>query len=172
MEQTSVVRATIVVAVAALLEAVLAPYLTFGPFSPRLTLIAIVFSVAQLRELQAVLLGFFGGILLDALGTGLFGVGAAGGLLAGVLASRAGAAVGRGGSEKGLLAQVVGVSILGYDLIGLLARRLAGFGAPEFGDYALVSVLPDAALNALLAYLIGGWVLRAVRTKIATWEGT
>ena len=41
----------------------------------RLTLIAIVFAVAPLRDLQAVLLGFFGGILLDALGSDLFGSG-------------------------------------------------------------------------------------------------
>src|ERR687889_126581 len=81
MEQSSVIRAAIVVALAALLDAVVVPYLTFGFFSPRLTLIAVVFAVAPLRDLQAVLLGFFGGILLDALGSGLFGVGALGALL-------------------------------------------------------------------------------------------
>ena len=75
MEQASVIRAAIVVAIAALLDAVVVPYLTFGFFSPALTLIAIVFAVAPLRDLQAVLLGFFGGILLDALGSDLFGWG-------------------------------------------------------------------------------------------------
>ena len=73
MEQTSVVRAALLVALAALAEAVLGPYLTFGWISPKLTLLGIVFAVAPLRDLQAVLLGFFGGILFDALGGGLFG---------------------------------------------------------------------------------------------------
>ena len=91
MEQASVVRAALVVALAALLDAVVVPYLTFGFFSPRLTLIAVVFAAAPLRDLQAVLLGFFGGVLLDALGGDLFGVGALGGLLAAVLSTRSSA---------------------------------------------------------------------------------
>ena len=107
MEQASVVRAAIVVALAALLDAVVVPYLTFGFFSPRLTLIAIVFAASPLRDLQAVLLGFFGGILLDALGSDLFGVGALGGLLAAMLASRA-SAIRRRGTERVLLAQDAG----------------------------------------------------------------
>ena len=111
MEQSSVIRAAIVVALAALLDAVVVPYLTFGFFSPRLTLIAVVFAVAPLRDLQAVSLGFFGGILLDALGSNLFGVGALGGLLAAMLASRT-SAVRRRGSERMLLAQVAGLSLI------------------------------------------------------------
>ena len=99
MEQASVIRAAIVVAIAALLDAVVIPYLTFGFFSPRLTLIAVVFAVAPLRDLQAVLLGFFGGILLDALGADLFGIGALAGLIAAMLASRA-SAVRRSGPTR------------------------------------------------------------------------
>ena len=164
MEQASVIRAAIVVAIAALLDAVVVPYLTFGFFSPRLTLIAIVFAVAPLRDLQAVLLGFFGGILLDALGSDLFGVGALGGLLAAVLASRA-SAVRRRGSEKVLLAQVAGLAVAGYDLLGYSARWLAGLGVPQLGEYAVWGVLPDAIINALLAFLIGGWLLNVVNIK-------
>ena len=88
------------------------------------------FAVAPLRDLQAVLLGFFGGILLDALGSDLFGVGALGGLLAAMLASRA-SAVRRRGSEKILLAQVVAFAVVGHDLLaysawyGLAVPRLA-----------------------------------------------
>ncbi|HEV2744279.1 MAG TPA: rod shape-determining protein MreD, partial [Rubrobacter sp.] len=85
VEQPSVVRASIIVAAAALLEAVLGPYLTFGYVSPKFALIGIVFAVSPLRDLQAVLLGFFGGILLDSLSSGLFGVGALAGLAAGAL---------------------------------------------------------------------------------------
>src|ERR671915_63883 len=70
MEQSSIVRAALLVAFAALLEAVLGPYLTFAWVSPKLTLLGIVFAVAPLRDLQPVLLGFFGGILFDALSGG------------------------------------------------------------------------------------------------------
>ena len=164
MEQASVIRAAIVVAIAALLDAVVVPYLTFGFFSPRLTLIAIVFAVAPLRDLQAVLLGFFGGILLDALGSDLFGVGALGGLLAAMLASRA-SAVRRRGSERVLLAQVAGLAVACYDLLGYSARWLAGLGVPQLGEYAVGGVLPDALISALLAFLVGGWLLNLVNIK-------
>ena len=164
MEQASVVRAAIVVAIAALLDAVVVPYLTFGFFSPRLTLIAVVFAAAPLRDLQAVLLGFFGGILLDALGSDLFGVGALGGLLAAMLASRAGA-VRRRGTERVLLAQVAGLAVAAYDLLGYTARWLAGLAVPHLGEYAVAGVLPDALVNALIAFLLGGWLLNLVKTK-------
>src|SRR5918999_6446418 len=164
MEHASVIRAAIVVALAALLDAVVVPYLTFGFFSPRLTLIAVVFVVAPLRDLQAVLLGFFGGILLDALGSDLFGVGALAGLLAAMLASRA-SAVRRRGSEKVLLAQVVGLAVASYDLLSYSARWLAGLGVPQLGEYAVWGVLPDAIINGLLAFLIGGWVLHILGIK-------
>ena len=164
MEQASVIRAAIVVAIAALLDAVVVPYLTFGFFSPGLTLIAIVFAVAPLRDLQAVLLGFFGGILLDALGSDLFGVGALGGLIAAMLASRS-SAVRRRGSERVLLAQVAGLAVACYDLLGYSARWLAGLGVPQLGEYAVVGVLPDALINALLAFLVGGWLLNLVNVK-------
>ena len=164
MEQASVVRAAIVVAIAALLDAVVVPYLTFGFFSPRLTLIAIVFAASPLRDLQAVLLGFFGGILLDALGSDLFGVGALGGLLAAMLASRA-SAVRRRGTERVLLAQVAGLAVAGYDLLGYTARWLAGLAVPQLGEYAVAGVLPDALVNALIAFLLGGWLLGFVNVK-------
>jgi rod shape-determining protein MreD len=164
VEQASVIRAAIVVAIAALLDAVVVPYLTFGFFSPRVTLIAVVFAVAPLRDLQAVLLGFFGGILLDALGSDLFGVGALGGLLTAMLASRA-SVVRTRGSEKVLLAQVTGLAVAAYDLLGYSARWLAGLGVPQLGEYAVGGVLPDAAINALLAFLIGGWLLNLVNVK-------
>ena len=164
MEQASVVRAAIVVGIAALLDAVVVPYITFGFFSPRLTLIAVVFAASPLRDLQAVLLGFFGGILLDALGSDLFGVGALGGLLAAMLASRA-SAVRRRGTERVLLAQVAGLAVAGYDLLGYTARWLAGLAVPQLGEYAVGGVIPDALINALLAFLIGGWLLNVVNIK-------
>jgi len=167
VEQTSLVRAALLVALAALLDAVLGPYLTVGWVSPKLTLLAIVFVAAPLQDLQAVLLGFFGGILLDALSDGLFGVGALGGLLTGILAARAGA-VRPKGAERLMLTQAVAISVAAYDLAYLMAINLAGLDGPAFSDYAVVGVIPDALLNALLAYLIGGWLLRVGRDK--SWE--
>jgi len=164
VEQASVVRAAIVVALAALLDAVVVPYLTFGFFSPRLTLIAVVFAASSLRDLQAVLVGFFGGILLDALGSDLFGVGALGGLLAAMLATRA-SAVRRRGTERVLLSQVAGLAVAGYDLLGYSARWLAGLTVPQLGEYAVGGMLPDAVINALLAFLVGGWLLNVVNAK-------
>jgi rod shape-determining protein MreD len=171
VEQATVVRAALVVAVAALLDAVIVPFLTFGYFSPRLTLIAVVFAASPLRDLQAVLLGFFGGVLLDALGGELFGVGAIGGLLAAALSTRA-SAVRRKGTERFLLAQVAGLAVAAYDLLGYSARWLAGIAVPQLGEYALWGILPDAAINALIAFLIGGWLLQIVNVKTQnSWEG-
>ena len=170
VEQASVVRAALVVAVAALLDAVLGPYLTFGYVSPGLTLIAIVFAASPLRDLQAVLLGFFGGVLFDALGGDLFGVGALGGLLAAALSTRA-SAVRRKGGERVLLAQVAGLAVAGYDLLGFGARWLSGLATPQLGEYAVWGVLPDALINALIAFLIGGWLLDLINVKPPqTWE--
>jgi rod shape-determining protein MreD len=169
VEQTSIVRAALLVALAALLDVLLGPYLTFGWVSPKLTLLGIVFAVAPLRDLQAVLLGFFGGILLDALSGGLFGVGTLSGLLAGILSARAGT-VRPKGAERLLLAQVVAVSVAAYDLTYLVAINFAGLESPPLGDYAVVGLTPDVLLNAFLAYLIGGWLLKLGRDKTYAWE--
>jgi|SRR5215204_150176 len=169
MEQASVVRASLAVAAAALLEAVLGPYLTFGWISPKLMVLGVVFAVAPLRDLQAVLLGFFGGTLFDALGGGLFGVGALSGLLAGILSARAGD-VRPKGAERLLLAQVVAISVAAYDLTYLTALNFAGLQAPRFSEYAVAGVIPDALLNALLAYFVGGWLLHVGREKTGAWD--
>ena len=168
MDQTSVVRAALIVALAAMLDAVVGPYLTFGWISPKLALLGVVFAVSPLRDPQAVLLGFFGGILFDALGGGLFGTGALGGLLAGTLSVRAGS-VRRKGTERVLLSQVVGLAVAAYDLIYLTAINLAGMRGPSFGEYVVAGVLPDALLNALLAYLVGGRLLKLITTKEEKW---
>jgi len=170
MDQTSIVRAALFVALAALLEAVLGPYLTFGWVSPKLTLLGIVFAVAPLRDLQAVLLGFFGGILFDALSGGLFGVGALSGLLAAILAARTGS-VRPKGAERLLLAQVVAISVAAYDLTYLVGINFAGLESPPFGDYAAMGLIPDTLLNAVLAYLVGRWLLLGLGRDITrTWE--
>jgi rod shape-determining protein MreD len=169
MEESSIVRAALLVALAALLEAVVGPYLTFGWVSPKFTLLGIVFAVAPLRDLQAVLLGFFGGILFDALSSGLFGVGTLSGLLAGILSARAGS-VRPKGAERLLLAQVVAISVATYNLTYFVAITFAGLEGPPFSDYAVVGLIPDVLLNTLLAYLVGGWLLRVGRDKAHAWE--
>lgn len=164
MGQTSILRAAVIVALAALLEATLAPYLTLGWVSPKFVVLAVVFAAFGLQDLQAVLLGFFGGMLIDALGGGLFGVGALGGLVAATFSARAGVARLKG-AERLVLAQVAGASVAVYDLLGLTALKLAGLEGPPFDAYVVAGALPDAVLNALLAYLIGGLLLRTLRTK-------
>jgi hypothetical protein len=52
-----------------------------------------------------------------------------------------------------------------------MARWLAGSGVPSLGEYAVGGVLPDAVLNALLAFLVGGWLSKTVSTKPRSWEG-
>lgn len=164
MEQASILRAAVAVAIAAFVGAVVGPYLDFEWFSPKFAIIAIVFAASGLRDLQGILLGFFGGILSDALGGGvfLFGVGAVGGLVAAGLAVRYGMAWSRG-AERLLLTQLVAVAVATYDLIQLVALGLAGLEQPPLLNYAFSGILPDALLNALLAYLAGGWLLKTIR---------
>lgn len=167
MEQASIVRAAVTVAIAVLVGTLMAPYLDFEWFSPKFAIIAIVFAASGLRDLQGILLGFFGGILSDALGSGvfLFGVGVVGGLIAAGLAVRYGMAWSRG-AERLLLAQLVAVSVAAYDVVQVAALGLAGFDRPPLMGYALSGILPDALLNGLLAYLIGGWLLKTIRKDI------
>lgn len=164
MAETSVPRAAVVVAVAAVLEAVVGPFVAVGWLSPKFVVIAVVFAVAGLRELQAVLLGFFGGILVDALGGGLFGVGALGGLISATLSMRVGAARLKS-AERLLLAQVAGLSVFAYNLVSLTALNLTSLTGPPVGGYIIGGALPDALLNAVLAYILGGWLLNVVRVK-------
>jgi len=159
--QTSIVRAALLVALAAVLEAALTPFLSLGPVAPRFAMLGIVVAVAGLREPQALLLGFFGGVLTDALSGGMFGVGALSGLVAAVASLRLGPR-GRKGGARQTLALATFVTVAAYDLLGLLALGLVGGGGPPLGGYALWGALPDALLNGVLAFLIGGWLLRLV----------
>ena len=166
--QTHIVRAALLVALAALLEVTLSPLLTFGWVGPRLLILGVVVAVTGLRELQALLLGFFGGILTDALSGGLFGVGALGGVLAAAVSLRIGNARRKSGTRL-FVAQAVAVAVVVYDLVGLVAPLLAGRGALPATSYLVGGVIPDVLLNALLAYLVGGWLLQLITTKEERW---
>ena len=164
--QTLIVRAALLVALAALLEAALSPFLTFGWVGPRFLVLGVVVAVTGMRELQALLLGFFGGVLTDALGGGLFGAGALGGILAAAISVRAETARLKGEARL-VLAQAVAVAA--YDLLSLLATVLAGGEGPPAVRYLLGGVVPDVLLNAFLVYLVGGWLLRLISTKEEKW---
>jgi len=164
MGQVSVVRAALLVAVGALMEAALTPLLEVGWVSPKFVILAIVLAAAAQRDLQALLLGFFGGVLTDALGDGIFGVGALAGLAAATISMRAGAMRRKGGATSVLtVAAALGVAV--YDVLGLLAPALAGDTVPPLGAYLVAGVLPDVLLNAALAYLFGAWALGAIVKK-------
>jgi hypothetical protein len=68
-----------------------------------------------------------------------------------------------------LLAQVVAVSVAVYDVTYLVAISLAGLEGPPLGDYAVVGLLPDTLLNALLAYLVGRWLVGLGSGKTGAW---
>lgn len=162
--QVSVVRAALLVAVGALMEAALTPLLKFGWVSPKFAILAIVVAAAGQRDLQALLLGFFGGVLMDALGGGIFGAGALAGLAAATISMRVGATRRKGGAGL-VLAVGAMLAVAVYDVLGLLAPALAGDAVPPPGAYLVVGVLPDVLLNAALAYLFGAWLLGAIVKK-------
>ena len=164
--QAFIVRAAILVALGALLEAALSPFLTLGWVGPKFLVLGVVVAVTNLRELQALLLGFFGGVLTDALSGGLFGVGALGGIVAAAVSVRAGAARVKGEARL-VLAQAVAVAV--YDLLSLFGLYLASREGPPLARYILGGVGPDVLLNAFLAYLVGGWLLKLVNTKEEHW---
>ncbi len=160
--QTYIVRAALLVALAALLEVTLAPLLTFGWVAPRFLVLGVVVAVAGLRDLQALLLGFFGGVLTDALSGGLFGVGALGGVFAAMVSVRVRSI--RMKSEAHLiLAQAIAVAA--YDLLSLFALILVGRSGPPVTNYLVGGLVPDVLLNAFLAYLVGRWLLRLVTMR-------
>jgi rod shape-determining protein MreD len=166
--QISVVRAALLVALAALLESVLSPLLTFGWVGPRFLILGVVVAVAGLRDLQALLLGFFGGVLTDALSSGLFGTGPLGGVFAAAISVRVGDMRRKGGTRI-FFAQIVALTVAAYDLLTLCATALAGQGSPPIVGYLASGVIPDVLLNALLAYLVGGWLLSLLIAKEEEW---
>ncbi len=69
------------------------------------------------------------------------------------------------GAEVLLLAQVAAVAVAARDVIGLVAINLAGLEGPPPIEFMLAGVIPDALVNALLAYAIGSLLLKFVRVK-------
>lgn len=168
LDQTFIVRAALLVTLAALLEAGLSPFLTFGWVGPKFLVLGVVVAVTGLQDLQALLLGFFGGVLTDALSGGFFGVGALGGILAAAISVRIGAGRRKGATHL-VLAQAVAAAVAAYDLLILIAPALAGDDVPSVTNYVVGGVVPDVLLNAFLAYLVGGRLLRFITTKEERW---
>lgn len=157
-------------AVAAVLDAVIGPFVSFGWASLSLTVVCIVAAASGLGELQAMLLGLFGGILMDALGVGpgLFGAGALSGVVAGMIAART-EILGRKGPSRLLLAQAVVIAVVLSDLIRLAAVGLSGMQGPPLAGFVVVGVLPDVAINGFLALLVGERLVRLVEIKSLPW---
>jgi rod shape-determining protein MreD len=161
----STLRAALLVAFAALLEVAVAPYLTFGEVGPRFLIIGIVFAAFSLRDLQGILLGFFGGILADALSGGFFGVHALAGLVASFLAGRSGAGRRKSSGARVSLVYAVMLATAAFDIIGLTALNLSGSGSVPVGRFLVTGVVPDVLLNGVLAYLIGGTLARFILVR-------
>lgn len=166
--RASTFRAVFLVAVAALLQVVVVPYLELGFVAPAFSLLCVVVAAAGLREPVGLLVGFFGGVLVDALGPGLFGVHALSAVLAAALSSRSGMLEGSV-SIRLSLAGVVALAVAAQDLASVAALGLTGGGWPPPVGFALLGLLPDALLNGLLAYLIGGVLLGLVLVKVKRW---
>ena len=165
--RNSILLAALVVGVSAFLEAVITPWVRIGWVGPSFTMIGIVISTVGLRELEGMLLGFFGGVLLDALGAGIFGVGALSGLLAGFISVRVGTYI-RRDRTRSLLAQLTFLVVFVSDLIGWGAARIVGDSVPSFFMYLFTGALPDGVANALLAFIIGGAVLSFLQRRRPT----
>jgi uncharacterized membrane protein YqaE (UPF0057 family) len=59
--------------------------------------------------------------------------------------------------------------VAAYDLVALFATALVGQGSPPILSYLASGMFPDVLLNALLAYLAGGWLLRLLVAKEEAW---
>lgn len=168
VRRASTARAVVLTTAGALLQAVVVPYLAFGPFAPALAVLGVVVATAGLKGPVALPLGFFGGTLVDALGSGFFGVGALSGVIAAALSSRAGI-MDEGSATRLRLAGVVAAAVAAHDLASVAALGLSGGSWPPVIEFVSLGVLPNAALNAALAYVAGGALLRLVLAKEKTW---
>lgn len=166
--RASTVRAVALVSVGALSQAVIVPYLTFGLLAPALALLCVVAATAGLKWSVALPVGFFGGVLVDALGPGLFGVGALSGVIAAALASRAGI-VGRSSVSRLRLSGAVAAAVAAHDLASVAAFGLSGESWPPMVEFLLFGLAPDALLNAGLAYVTGGLLVALVLVKEKAW---
>ena len=75
----------------------------------------------------------------------------------------------RKGGTRLFFAQTVAVAVAAYDLLTLFATALAGQGSPPIMSYLAGGMVPDVLLNALLAYLVGGSLLRLLIAKEEEW---
>jgi rod shape-determining protein MreD len=160
--QILILRAALLVALAAVLDAALTPLLTFGWVGPKFMVLGVVVAVVGLPELQALLVGFLGGVLADTFGGGLFGVGALGGVFASTASVRI-RSIRMKNEAHLILAQALAVAA--YDLLSLFAPILIGRSGPPIASYLIGGMVPDVLLNAFLAYLVGRWLLRLVTMR-------
>lgn len=166
--RASTFRAVALVSLGALSQAVIVPYLTFGLLAPALAILCVVAATAGLKWSVALPVGFFGGVLVDALGPGLFGVGALSGVIAAALASRAGI-VGNSSVSRLRLSGVVAAAVAAHDAVSVAAFGLSGESWPPMVEFLSLGLVPDALLNAGLAYVVGGLLVALVLVKEKAW---
>jgi rod shape-determining protein MreD len=157
-----------VVCLGSLLQVVLVPYLDLWLLAPALMVLCVVAATSGLKWSVALPIGFFGGVLVDALGAGLFGVGALSGVIAAAVSCWSGVDD-KGNASRLRFAGVVAAAVAAHDLASVFALGLSGESWPPVIELLLLGVLPNAALNALLAYVVGGVLFRLVLTRERSW---
>lgn len=150
----------IVMLIAMVLQAGLAPYITILGVTPNILLLAVVSVALSSGPDEGALAGFVGGLLFDLLGTGPVGVMALvltlTGFLAGLLHSELFA-------EGWLLPlTVLAVAALSSEVAYGLLIRMFGEGFPFWRAF-LTKMLPGAAYDTVLALLVFPWSSRFLR---------
>ncbi len=163
----SVLRAAVLVAFGALLQAVLAPELSFWWVAPNFLVLALVAAVPGFGEIEGLLLGFFGGILVDILSAGLFGAGAFGGLVVGAVSAR----LGRGKLSSGrevtrfFVAWVSVLAVVAYTAVRLAFLALGGEGVVPLGGFLVLGLLTSALVNGLISFVLCRPLMRLTRVR-------
>lgn len=159
-------RAVALVIAGAVLQTLFAPQLSLWWVAPNFLVLALVAAAPGLRELYGVVLGFFGGVLVDVFAGGLFGAGAFGGSVVGMISARGGGGAVDGGKVSRLsLAGVAALAVLVYGLIRLSFLALWGGSLSPFGGLLALGLLPDALVNGGLAFLVCRPLMRFTRKR-------
>ena len=135
----------------ALLQSTVVPALSFLVWKPSLVLLLVVAWSIVRGGVDGTVWGFIGGLMLDLLSGGPWGISTLALTVVGVLAGLAEINL----SRSNLLfptALTFGASLL-YDLIWVIVLSLAGWRIPLL-DILWVTILPTAILNVLLSFAV------------------
>lgn len=157
-----VLPTVVAVAVAAVLQAALAPYMAIGGVVPNFIFLVVTTIALVQGPTAGASAGFAGGLIYDLLGSGPIGpmalVLTVVGYLAGLLHEQMFA-------EGWLLPlTVLGIAALGTEVAYGLLLGLIGEGAP-FWSSLITRMLPAAVYNTVLALLVYPWLARFLRRE-------